>query len=123
MQRFFVLQNCTVGVVRAVSKWSGVKPGLIWANNHRLLISNPAPLTRITAKAISPTTKLEESRLLLCVLLEDCEFDLRAGSISALDVCQAGASPNTSPVRRERKIEKPNTRASIVAWAGMASMA
>src|SRR6266550_2159612 len=50
------------GEMKNVTSPPGSNPGFTARSCHRLLISSPAPTTRITAKAISPATSTARSR-------------------------------------------------------------
>ena len=93
--------------------FAGLNPGSTDRRRRKPLISNPAPASRMRAKASSAVTRKLHKGLRETPVAVVRAFSRNASAISPRNAVHAGRRPNTSPVSSETANTNMKTRASM----------
>src|SRR5215475_8909958 len=96
-----------------VMTFAGLNPGSTDRRRRKPLISNPAPASKISARASSDVTRKLRKGLRETPAAVEREFFRSASATSPQDADQAGRSPKRSPVNNEMANTNRKTRASM----------
>src|ERR1022692_177490 len=101
----------------AARVFRGSKPGLTCRSRIKLLTSNPAPISRITATAVSAVTSRLRRRWPEEPAPDPRPPSFRIAEGLPREVSTAGASPKRTPVASESAAQKPTTLHQVVVHA------